>query len=234
MIPETTKPQRQDNVRTAKATDWLAYMSLFGNGCFVIAVFALHLLQPRLSPLNEAVSYYVHGAHGWLLTFGLLGWGLGSVALLVGFALAANLRPGTAVLCGLAIWSVGVLLGGVFPADPPGHWNEPPSTAGLIHGNTALLAFVALPITALLLARRMRQSPGWHRVAGILYVLAIATAISLLGFFMSLVPVLISPGPPKLLGLTERILLAVYVAWLSVAAIGLLVASADRDHTDWT
>jgi hypothetical protein len=52
--------------------------------------------------------------------------------------------------------------------------------------------------------------------------------VSLVAFFISIVSVFVSSGPPKLLGLTERILLCVYVAWLAVAAIGLLLSSPGR------
>jgi Protein of unknown function (DUF998) len=228
MTPETSELQGR---AYSLSTNWLAYACLFGNGCFAVAVLALHLLQPGLSPLNEAVSCYVHGTHGWLLTVGLLAWGLGSGALLVGLARTVRIRVGKAGIWGLAVWSVGVLIGGLFPADPPGHWDKPPSVAGLIHGNAALVAFIALPIAAFMLARGLRRVPEWRRIAGVLYTLAIATFVSLIAFFMSLVPVLVSPGPPILLGLTERILLAVYVAWIGVAAIGLRT-SADQTRTD--
>jgi hypothetical protein len=194
----------------------------------MIAVLVLHLLQPERSPLNEAVSFYVHGAHGWLLTVGLVAWSLGSVALLAGLARIFGAWIGSSGFWGLVVWSLGTLLGGVFPADPPGHWDQPPSVAGLIHGNAALVAFVSFPIAALVLARRLRHHPQWHRVAGTLSALALAALISLAAFIASLVPVFISPGPPKLLGLTERILLAVYVAWLSVTAIGLLTTSTGQ------
>jgi hypothetical protein len=83
MALETTKRQEDAfsllTTRTAAATHWLAYANLFGNGCFTLAILGLHVLQPELSPLNEAVSFYVHGAHGWLLTVGLVAWGVGSV-----------------------------------------------------------------------------------------------------------------------------------------------------------
>jgi threonine/homoserine/homoserine lactone efflux protein len=69
-------------------------------------------------------------------------------------------------------------------------------------------------------------------VTGILYALAITTAVSLIAFFTSLLPVFITPGPPMSLGLTERILLTAYVAWLCVAAIGLLRSSANRFSMD--
>src|SRR5437899_9464770 len=73
-------------------TGLLAYACLSGNGCFAVAVLALHLLQPELSPLNYAVSYYVHGAQGWLFTAGLLAWGLGSAALFLGLARSIRIR----------------------------------------------------------------------------------------------------------------------------------------------
>jgi hypothetical protein len=47
------------------------HLSLAGLSCFVVAVVLLHWLQPNLDPFDEAVSYYVHGVGGWLLTVGL-------------------------------------------------------------------------------------------------------------------------------------------------------------------
>jgi hypothetical protein len=54
-----------------------------------------------------------------------------------------------------------------------------------------------------------------------LRILGWISAATLVLFMCSLVPVFISPGPPRLLGLTERVLFAAYVAWLSVLAIAL-------------
>lgn len=95
MTSETTKQRRQ---AYSLPTGWLAYACLSGNGCFAVAVLALHLLQPELSPLNAAVSYYAHGAQGWLFTAGLLAWGSGSAALLLGLARTISIRAGYAGL----------------------------------------------------------------------------------------------------------------------------------------
>jgi Protein of unknown function (DUF998) len=194
---------------------------LTGLAVFTSTTVALHFLQPALSARDEAVSYYVHGHHGWLLTLGLVALGLASVALtaaLVPAVVGPGARPG---LWLLGTWSVGVLLGGTFPADPAGNWSAPPSLAGMIHGNAAMVAFLVLPIGALFLAKSFRRDPRWRAGAGLLFGLAVATAVSLGLFFASLVPVFIRPGPPILLGLTERVLLAVYVAWLAAVAIQL-------------
>src|SRR5262245_26421832 len=112
----------------------LGGFALAGIGCFVVSVLALHWLQPGLNPLDEAVSYYVHGRHGWLVSVGLIGLGLGSLALTVGVTPTEDgprMRVGR---CFLGVWSVCVLLGAVFAADPPAHWDKPPSTPGMIHG----------------------------------------------------------------------------------------------------
>jgi hypothetical protein len=117
MISETTQQRRQ---AYSLPTDWLAYVCLSGNGFFAVAVLALRLLQPERSPLNEAVSFYVHGAQ--------------------------------------------------------------------------------------------------------------MIMVSLIVFFASLLPISDSLSPPMLFGLTERMLLAVYAAWLCAAAIGLLRSTADPAH----
>ena len=194
---------------------------LAGLGAFVTATAALHGFQPSLSPRDEAVSYYAHGTGGALLTAGLLALGLASIALVAALGYSVD-GPGARVgRWLLGIWGLGVVLGAIFPADPPGRWHAPPSVAGIIHGNAALAAFVALPAGALCLARSFRRDPRWASWARLLSALAVACAASLLLFFASLVPVLVRPGPPVLLGLSERVLLALYVAWLAAAALAL-------------
>ena len=219
MTSETTKRRRQEYFLP---TGWLAYACLSGNSCFAVAVLVLHLLQPERSPLNEAVSFYVHGAEGWLFTAGMLAWGAGSAALVLGLARTIRIRAGAAGLLGLAVWSAGVLTSALFSADPPAQMYSSPSTVGLIHENAARVSFIALPIAALLLSHGLRRAAEWRRTAGVLYLPAIMIIVSLIVFFASLLPVSDSLRPPILFGLTERMLLAVYSVWLCAAAIWLL------------
>ena len=227
-VSERVRPDRHEK----KDVRLLAYLGLAGLSCFVATVVALHWLQPQLNPVNEVVSYYVHGAWGWLLTVGLIGLGIGSLALTIGVGRAV---VGPGVRAGwwlLAIWSIGVLLSGIFAADPPGNWDRPPSRAGMIHGNAALIAILTLPIAALVLARSFRHDLQWRRKGTLLLILAVATVLSMGAFMTSLVPVIVSPGPPWLLGFTERILLGVYVVWLWVLAVGLLQAAGRARPAD--
>jgi hypothetical protein len=184
------------------------------------ALLALHLLQPGLHPRDEAVSYYVHGRGGWLLTAGLLAWGLGALALRQALGGRVGGRWAGAGRGLLGVFGVGVLLGAVFPADPPGHWDAWPSLAGMIHGNAALLAFAALPLSAMALTRSLREDSSSSRASGTVEVLAWACAAAFVLFMASLVPVFVRPGPPVLLGFAERLLLVVYSAWLAAAGAG--------------
>jgi len=202
-----------------RTSGWVA---IAGVVTFALAVLALHVVQPGLSPRDEAVSYYVHGLFGWLLTVGLTALGIGSLSLVFGLVHmlgGRRARIGTGLV---GVWGLGVLLGGVFRADPPGHWSEPPSLAGMIHGNAATLAFVALPLGALCLAKPFRQDKRWRPKASLLLGLAVAAGISLILFMASLIPVFVRPGPPILLGLSERLLLAMYAAWLVAVGIGVV------------
>lgn len=52
----------------------------------------MHLVQPDLSPADDAVSYYMNGRFGWVLGLGLIALGARSLALL------GALRPSMARL----------------------------------------------------------------------------------------------------------------------------------------
>jgi hypothetical protein len=213
-------------VRSEGMTDsrTLGCIGIVGVVIFLLVVLALHVLQPSLNARDEAVSYYVHGRFGWLLTVGLIALGIGSVCLAFGLAHTVEGRWAAIGRWLLGIWGLGVLLGGLFSADPPGHWNEPPSLAGMIHGNAAILAFVALPLGAFCLWRAFHQDERWRCEGNFFLGLALAAAISLILFMASLIPVFVRPGPPILLGLSERVLLVVYAAWLIAIGLGVMRA----------
>jgi len=177
----------------------------------------LHVLQPKLDPLDEALSYYVHGRGGWLLTVGLLSLALASLALKWSLRLgriSARVRRGWWCLW---LWNAGLLLGALVAADPLGQWDRPPSISGMIHGLAAMVALVVFPIAAMLVSKGLRD----NRDAGSVLLLTLARlAVGSLALFLaSLVPVFVRPGPPILLGLTERVLFVCYAAWIAAAAI---------------
>ncbi|HJS06454.1 MAG TPA: DUF998 domain-containing protein, partial [Pirellulales bacterium] len=107
----------------------------------------------------------------------------------------------------------------------PGNWDKPPSLAGAVHGYAAVAGLFVFPFAAVLLSRVLRREKHGRGAGGITMLLAVASAASLVAFIASLTPAIVTSGPPLLLGLTERIMLAAYAAWLTAVAMSLLIAT---------
>jgi hypothetical protein len=202
-------------------------VALAGLAGFVAAAGAADLANPRWSPVETMVSHYVHGRAGWLITVALLSLAAASAVLL---RLAATRTHGGRLGLGLlGVWTGAVALGAVFPADPYGQWDRPPTPAGMVHGAAAMVAFVALPAAAVILTRAWRRDPRWRPVARALTVAARLTVTTLAALTVAFADVLGGPslaaGPwASLVGLAERVALGSYVAWLAIAALGLRAA----------
>ena len=180
-------------------TSDLARISLACVGLFTVSVLTMHAVQPELSPVNMAVSYYMNGRLGWILGGGLVLLGLGSLAVVIAERTRARSRAGVWLL---SAWGICAIVGGIFPPDPPNHWDEPSSMSGMVHGIAAMIAFLAFPPGAWLLSRTFVSR-----------AVAIGCAVTLVVFLVCLAPVF-SNRPPYMLGLIERVLLLFYVAWL--------------------
>jgi hypothetical protein len=200
---------------TSATSPWV-YLSFAGPALFVLATLLMHAVQD-LSPINDALSYYMNGELGWVFGLGLVALGAGSIALLAAITRSLDASRTKTGRWALALWGVGAAIGGIFPPDPMGHWHEPPSMSGLIHGSVAMAAFLALPVAALKLSGILASFSGSAVMKRVLTGTAVASLVTLLIFFACLAPVF-SNRPPFLLGLVERILLAFYVAWLAGAA----------------
>jgi hypothetical protein len=103
----------------------------------------------------------------------------------------------------------------------------------MIHGGAAMVAFVAFPVAALLLSRRIRTAAARTSTTRMLVPLAVSCAAALVVFFVCLIPVF-SNRPPYALGLVERIVLALYGGWLIAASASVAsdagVTSRDRSR----
>lgn len=169
-------------------------------GASAAAIVVADLVNPGYDWVAVPVSRYVNGTAGRLTTVAILGIGVASAAVV------ARVRgPGRWVL---AVWAAGVLVAGVFPADPHGQWATP-SASDMVHGSAALLAFAAFPVAALLLSRGRR---GLRAVAWLSVPATAAFAV----YFVD-----VTDGPDigfGGLGLAERVLIAVNLVWLVMAA----------------
>lgn len=196
---------------------------LFGLALGPAAIAALDFANPQWSSVELAASHFVNGRVGWLLTMACLSLAAGSAALIG--AAAPYTRGNRAGLWVLGVWVVGMTIVGLVPADPPGRWDQS-SMANAVHGLAALPALPALPVAAALLTRVWRRDPRWRRAHRALAVAAAGTAVAFLAFAVCWVDVVDGPslsvGPyPTLVGLTERVMVWAYVAWLAVVVLAL-------------
>ncbi|MFF9567453.1 DUF998 domain-containing protein [Streptomyces sp. NPDC014685] len=187
--------------------------SLAGFAIAALALTVSDVVNEGYDPLAETVSRYVNLPHGWLVTVGLLGFALGSAALAVRTVRAeGGGRSGWL----LGFWAGCVLVAAVFPADPPGGWDRP-STADTVHGVAAWAGFLTLAVAIVRLTVTWRREPA--RVSGVrgLTVLAWASSVAFVLFAAAMVDraVLTHTAP---LGLAERVVIAVDLAWLALAA----------------
>ena len=198
----------------------LVYLCFAGLAFFTLSTLFMHVVQRGMSARDDALSYYMNGEFGWVFGLGLVALGAGSIALVTAITRllgASGTRAGRWLL---ALWGAGAVIGGIFPPDPMGQWDQPPSASGLIHGVAAMVAFLAFPIAALLLSVPLGRFSGSAFLHRMLTGTAVASLATLLIFFACLAPVF-SNRAPFLLGLVERVLIVFYVAWIGSAAFAI-------------
>lgn len=131
------------------------WIAVFGAASSLLAVLALDAVlggEPlRGRTLRRAtISEYVFTAGGWLFVIAVLALAAGSALLLAGLIHAGRLPPLSVGSVLMVLWVVGLL--GVV-AFPKHNWAVGPSASGTVHRVATLLAFVALPVAVLLIAR---------------------------------------------------------------------------------
>ena len=197
--------------------DLFRRVSVAGAGLFVASVGLMHAVQPELSPVDMAVSYYMTGRLGWALGAGLISLGIASLSLALGLRHCftpggAGAGPGCS-LCGRSEPSLAASFHRILraagtnrrrPPDDP-RCRRPDRPSRLRSGGLAALAGQA-------------GLPHNRLDTRILESLAILCALCLLAFFVCLTPVFENRAPFAL-GFVERVLLALNVGWLIIAAV---------------
>lgn len=175
--------------------------------------------------LRRTISEYALGPHRWVFDTAVLLLVLGSTAIL-----AVLVRQGVAKWhsvgsVAFGAWSVGLTLVVIFPKND---WAVGPSTSGSIHRFGSLVAFVALPIAATLLARPWRHDPVWGGHARWTFRFGLLSALAF-------TPILYAIGVDAAggtawwrvfpLGYVERLLVLTEVVAVLVAGLWAIAAS---------
>jgi len=169
---------------------------------------------------GATISEYVYSSGSWAFVVAVLALAGASAALLYGLIKAGRVRSLSAGSVFLTLWVVGLLAVVAFPKH---NWVTGPSLSGTVHRYATLVAFVALPIAVLLIARgeaTAARLARWLAVIGIgwLTVLfgAIAVGIVTGQRWWALIP----------LGLVERGIAGFEVA--ALIALGVWLARGER------
>ena len=193
----------------------LATLGIAGAAYFAAAVIAQHFLRPDIDPVKYHMSGYAVGPYGFIMTSAFFALALGALALAAG--LWQESVPSTHSKAGLillAVFGAGVAVAGIFPADLQ---FPPQTTSGTIHEIASLAAFVSLLVAQILLSRKFRQDDRWRSFSRPALALALLALVAFIGVFAT--------AETEFVGLSQRIYVAVFLAWLLLTAIRLRSAN---------
>ncbi len=192
----------------------LGWSVLAAAGFTAVVIVVLHPLRPDLDPYNRAISEYVNGPYGALMTITFFSQTLGSLAL-AAIVIRVGLRQRRARIGSVLfiVAAIGGAAAGVFPTDPASPY--PQTTTGEIHAVAGLIRFLSLSLALPLLSSALGTSPHWRRVGKALTFLATLFVITFLGSIFVLANL-------NLFGLGQRVFIAMLLVWMSIAAYPMI------------
>lgn len=139
----------------------LVLFGLAGIAAGPLAVGLLHVMPPtdRINPVRRTISEYALHETGWVFNAGVLALAIGSLAVLAALARAGVTRLSSLGGLGFLLWCVGLAAVVYFPKH---NWSVGPSAHGTVHRVASLVAFVSLPVGALLIAWAWRRVAAWR------------------------------------------------------------------------
>jgi len=205
-----------------------AVAGIVASAAAVVLILALHMVPPtaQLDPFRRTISQYAATESGWVFNVAVLALAAGSLAILGALAvtrIAAALSVGSLALL---LWSAALVAVVIFPRYNPAGGS---AMTGGIHRAVSLVAFLSLPVAALLLARPWLRHPVWQAHARSVFALGLT---SLLCFAPIGIAILTQPltglrwWQAIPLGAVERLLALAEV--LAVLALGWWAARAGR------
>lgn len=123
----------------------------------VVLVGALDLHEAsEFTLLRRTISQHGLGPHAWVFALAMVLLGCGSAAVTVAVVRRRLGRALSAEVLALHCWSAGLVVVGLVPKH---NWAVGPSMSGYVHRYAGLVAFVCLPIAALVISARWWRHP---------------------------------------------------------------------------
>ncbi|MFI9010640.1 DUF998 domain-containing protein [Actinosynnema sp. NPDC053489] len=185
----------------------------------------LYRLRGSTAHLRRTISEYALGPYRWVFDTGVLLLVAGSLAILAVLVRSGVARWRSAGSVAFAAWSAGLALVVIFPKN---NWALGPSASGSIHRFGSLLAFVALPLAAVLLARPWRRDPVWGGHARWTFRLGVLSAVAFTPILYAIaVDVVVGTSWWRVipLGHVERLLVLTEVVAVLVAGVWAVAAA---------
>ncbi|MEU6718503.1 DUF998 domain-containing protein [Nonomuraea sp. NPDC046802] len=152
-----------------------------GTGVAVIAGLELASLD-EINPIRRTISEHGLGPDGWIFALGVGLLAAGSAA--IGVSLARKRLAGIFGTIALMGWSAGLFVTAWFEKHD---WSVGPSMSGSIHRVGSIVAFVSLPLAAVIIARPWRHRERSRAtllafglgICSVLWVVGIGTMIAI-------------------------------------------------------
>lgn len=174
---------------------------------------------------RSTISAYGLGPNGWIFEVAVSLLAAGSMAILAVLVRQGITRWHKPGAIALSLWSLGLALVVAFPKQD---WSQPETAAGGIHRIGSLIAFVSLPIAALLLSSPWLKRVEWRNHARWVFGFGILSVLAFSPLLYALVSHAFMGGTAWWraipLGYVERVLVITEV--LAVLAAGLWAVAA--------
>lgn len=203
------------------ASNLAAFISFVATALFVVLLALLHFLKPELDPSWNFISEYETGNYGWVMQLAFLSLAIGNIALYINIRRHLWGWSGWIAQFLFLVGALGLILGGIFVADPLNTSAKAITTSGMLHnlgGTLGILGFVG----TLIISWKLFRSDAWHSVRR---AIALASGIVIAGFLISFISIATITaqhngvfGPNVLVGWPNRVGILAGCAWLLIVA----------------
>lgn len=195
-----------------KAAAALATIAIGLFGYFIAALLLLHALRPDYTVVDHMISDYAVGRFRWIMSSAFVALAFGCLASGIGLGLAGPRGwLGRIAAALLVVVFAGLIVTAIFPTDLE---TAPSTRTGDIHALSFLINVAASLLAAICFGLGCRGTPYWRSRRAPALSLALLLIAAFVAQFLTL-----HRGAPY--GITNRLFVAILLAWLATVSIWL-------------